>query len=261
MTRRPPSPPTLTPAPTFNRFLTPTTRRAAVGLALAASIFTLGGCKTRALPAVQESGDYNYQRGQYEAALVDYQEFVTRSPGKGEVHAQLGMTYLKLGQTGMAREQLLLANTLRPEDDVIFAEMCETLYQDKKYDDLNRALRSRTVDHGRMQDWALLAMYAEKLGDLDEAQRAWLTAAQVDGGKSVAPQLGLAKLYMSIGDRDRAKKRLAMAYYIDPSNAEVRAAIKQMDEVAGPTFGIPPAESGATATVPTGPTPTGRDGQ
>jgi predicted Zn-dependent protease len=154
----------------------------------------------------------------------------------------LGNTYVKLGETGMGAEQLKLAHTLKLEDDEIFASLCEGLYADKKFDDLNRALRERTIDRGRMQDWALVAKYAERLGDQDEAQRAWLTAAKVDGGKSAIPQLGLARLYAKVGDTARARQRIAMAYFCDPLNGEVVAAAKAMGEIPGPTFGVMPEE-------------------
>jgi Tfp pilus assembly protein PilF len=225
--------------------MTPSRPRAAAALALAALLLGVGGCQTRSLVAVRESGDQHYQFGEYDAALTDYKEYVERQPGNAHVHHMMGMTYLKLGNTGLGREQLYIASTLRMEDDDIFRGLCEGLYQDKKYDDLNRLLRQRTVDRGRMQDWALLAEYSQKLGDKDEAQRAWLTAAQVSGGRAVEPQLGLARLYLETGDKARARKRLAMAYWLDPSNQDTVALIRQMNEVPGPTFGMPPEEFGA----------------
>lgn len=216
--------------------------RLVVSIALLGSALLLSGCKTRSLTAVRESGDWWFKQGDYSAAKAEYLEYAERSPGNAHVHHMLGNSYVKLGETGMGREQLYVAHTLRVEDDQVFADLCEALYQDKKYDDLNRLLRTRTIDRGRMKDWALLATYADKLNDRDEAQRGWLTAAQVDGGQSVEPQLGLAKLYAKVGDRDRARRRLAMAYAIDPKNAEVLNLIREIGEIPGPTFAITPEE-------------------
>lgn len=235
---------------------------ALLGLIAAAGV--AGGCAQRSLVAVRESGDHHYKQGQYDAALTDYQEYIQRSPGKAEVHQMLGNTYVKLGETGLGREQLLMANAMRVEDDAIFADMCEALYIDKQYDDLNRVLRQRTVDRGRMQDWALLATYSEKLGDRDEAQRAWLTAAKVSDGRAVDPQIGLARLYMQVGDLERARKRASMAYWLEPSNPNVQALVMELKEVPGPTLGVMPTEfsgplpphrqplDGRTVVVPTG---------
>lgn len=199
------------------------------------------GCQ-RSLLAVREAGDRHYSRGEYEEAKADYLEYIDRSPARPEVHHMLGRTYMAQGQTGLAREHLLLAHTLRLEDDAIFASTCEGLFADKKYDELNRLLRARTVDRGRMQDYMLLAHYAMLQGDKDEAQSALLTAARVDGGVSIDPQLELAKLYLGVGDRPRALERARMAYFCDPQNGEVNAMLRDMGQIPGPALGIVPTE-------------------
>ena len=219
-------------------------------LALLAVAFLLTGCGARSLVAVRDAGDQHFRYREYDDALVDYKEYIDRNPGNAHVHQMMGNTYIKLGQTGLGCEQLKVAHTLRLEDDEIFADLCAGLYADKKLDDLNRVLRERTIGRGRMQDWVLLASYADKLGDQDEAQRAWLTAAQVDGGKSAVPQLGLAKLYLKVGDKGRARKRLAMAYYCDPMNAEVNQLARDMNDIPGPTYGVPPEEQVGAAPTP-----------
>ncbi len=226
------------------------TRLLAASLILSLGLLTLGGCGARSLVAVRDAGDQHYRYGEFDAALTDYQEYIDRNPGNAHVHQMMGNTYAKLGKTGLGCEQLKVAHTIRLEDDEVFADLCACLYSDKKLDDLNRVLRERTIGRGRMQDWALLASYAEKLGDQDEAQRAWLTAAQVDGGRSAIPQLGLAKLYLKVGDKTRARKRIAMAYYCDPSNAEVNQLVRQMNEIPGPTYGMVPEEQIGTDAMP-----------
>jgi len=204
---------------------------------------SLGGCNMqRSLLAVRQSGDAHFARGEYAEAQADYEEYLGRSPARPEVHLMLGRTLLAQGRTGPAREQLLLANRLTPENDEVFAHVCEGLYQDKQYEELNRLLRARTIDRGRMQDWVLLSEYSQKQGDMDEAQRALLTAARVDGGMSIEPQLGLAKVYMAAGDKTRAIERLRMAYFIDRQNGEIAQLATSMGEIVGPSFGTPPTE-------------------
>ncbi len=218
----------------------------------------LGGCAQRSLLAVRQSGDAHFARAEYAEAQADYEEYLNRSPARPEVHYMLGRTLLAQGRTGPAREQLLLAYRLTPEDDEVFAHVCEGLYADKQYEELNRLLRSRTIDRGRMQDWLLLAEYSQKQGDMDEAQRALLTAARIDGGRSVEPQLGLAKIYMAAGDKSRAIQRLRMAYFVQPQNGEIATLATSLGEIVGPSFGMPPAEmpyspspSSAVTEVPT----------
>lgn len=214
---------------------------AAIGLSVAC---LLSACAQRSLVAVRDSGDQHFRYGEYDAAMVDYDEYVDRNPGNAHVHQMMGNTLVKMGKPAHGCEQLKMAHTIRIEDDEIFADLCACLYADKKLDDLNRVLRERTIGRGRMQDWALLAEYSDKLGDQDEAQRAWLTAAHVDEGRSALPQLGLAKLYLKVGDKERARKRIAMAYYCDPTNGEVVALARQMNEIPGPTYGMMPEEAG-----------------
>jgi len=219
------------------------TRSLMLTVVACSTLMALPGCGgPRALPAVKDSGEFNLRNGRFDEALGDFKEYIDRSPGRADVHYLLGKTYLARGESAFAVEQMHVARSIRMEDDEIFAGLCEALYADKQLDELNRTLRARTVDRGRMQDWALLAQYAEKLGDRDEVQRGWLTAAQVDQGQSALPQLGLARLYLSVGDIAQAKRRAAMAYYIDPLNAEINELVKQLNEIPGPTFGIPPAE-------------------
>lgn len=200
------------------------------------------GCAERSLLAVRESGDSHMEYKEYDAAIKDYEEYLQRAPGNAEVRSSLSKAYLATGQSGMAREQSLVAQAIRVEDDAIFATTANTLYQDKRFEELNKLLRQRTVDRGRMQDFLLLANYSEKQGDVDEAQRAFLTAAKVSGGARYEPHLGLARLYRQVGDKRRARERLAMAYFVAPNEQEVVEEVRKANEVPGPTFGVTPPE-------------------
>lgn len=218
-------------------------RSALAAIAGLSLIGSLSGC-TRTLSACEEAGDDHFERKDYDAAAKDYEEYLDRSPGNAFIRSKLAETYRAQGKTGMAAQHAQVAQAMRVEDDQIFASTARALYDDKRYEELNKLLRQRTVDRGRMADYILLADYSLKLGDLDEAQRAYLTAAKVDGGQHVEPYLALGRLYHQIGDQRRARERLGMAYFIDPKNGEVIQAIKDLGEVPGPTFAIAPPEMG-----------------
>lgn len=207
----------------------------------AALLLAASGCQRSAF-AVRESGERAYAEGDYALAASEFEEYLERVPGNPQVTHQLGRSYVKLNRTAEARERLLVAYSMRPEDDEVFASLCEGLYADKKFEELNRVLRQRAIDRGRMTDYLLIAEYAERTGDRDEAQRALLTAAKVDGGFSLEPQLELAKLYMRAGDRERAVQRLRMAYFIEPTNVEVVGLATQLGEIVGPSWAQTPAE-------------------
>lgn len=203
---------------------------------------TLGGCAERSLVAVRDTGDVYLSEKKYDQAIEQYKEYIDRSPGNAYVYYRLGQAYLGKGETGLARENALVAHSLRVEDDTIFAGAAEALFADKNYEQLNRLLRARTIDRGKMADFLLLGKYSEMQGDVDEAQRAYLTAAQVDQGNSWQPHLALAKLYKKVGDKRRYERRLAMAYFAGPNEPDVGEEIRSSGMIAGPTFGIPPAE-------------------
>lgn len=203
----------------------------------------LSGCAQRSLVAVRDSGDTYLAEKNFDAAISEYNEYIERSPGNAYVYYRLGQAYLGAGQTGLARENALVAHSLRVEDDAIFAGAAEALYADKNYEQLNRLLRARTIDRGKMSDFLLLGSYSERQGDVDEAQRAYLTGAQVDMGNSWQPHLALARLYKKVGDKRRYTRRLAMAYYAGPNEPEVIEEVRNSGEIPGPTFGIPPAEA------------------
>lgn len=211
-------------------------------LSLLMGVSALSGC-TRTLQAVEESGDDHFERKEFDAAAKDYEEYVDRSPGNAYLRSKLASTYLAMGKSGMAAQHAQVAQAMRVEDDAIFASTAQALYQDKRYEELNKLLRQRTVDRGRLADYMRLADYSLRQGDLDEAQRAYLTAAKVDAGKSFQPHLALARLYAQIGDRKRARDRLGMAYAVDPSSGEVNQAIRDFGEIPGPTFAITPPEA------------------
>lgn len=215
--------------------------RMLVCVAAVAVMVVCTGCQ-RSLTAVRESGQRAYKEGDYALAKSEFEEYLERSPGNPSVTHMLGKSYLKLGETAKARERLLVAHSMRLEDDEVFESLCEGLFADKKYEELNRVLRQRTIDRGRMKDYLLLAQYSQQMGDDDEAQRSLLTAAKVDRGMSIQPQLELAKLYMKAGDRTRAVERLRAAYFIDPANGEVQQLAASLGEIVGPSFGMVPAE-------------------
>lgn len=239
---------------------------ASLGLGMAGG---LSGCGGRSLTAVRESGDKHMAAKRFDAAIEDYKEYIERAPGQNaRVYDSLSRAYLATEQTGLARENALLAYALKVEDDAIFAQACEALFRDGKFEQLNRLLRARTIDRGRMRDFLLLGTYSERQGDLDEAQRAYLTAAQVDLDEvgadkaSWQPHLALARLYMKVGDEPRMRERLQMAYYAGPNEPEVNRAVREAGEIPGPTFGRPPraGEPGAMPASGSGPSTGGTGG-
>lgn len=212
-----------------------------LGLLTAAALLTACGGQ-RSLIAVKESGDRAYDRANYDAALVDYQEFVERLPGDPTGRFRLGRTYLKLGRPLQAREQLFIAHSQNVDDDEVAEALAESLYAAGQHEDLYKLLRNRALDRGEIEDYLRLAHFAQRTGDADEARQALLTAARLDKGKSPAVQMELVNFFESIGDRDSALERLRMAYYLAPSDGKIKDRIRAYGDVPGPSFAVRPPE-------------------
>lgn len=219
------------------------TRSVVVACLIAAGIALPACSNTRSLANVELAGDRAYAAGDYELARQEYKEFVDRRPGKARVQHALGKSYLELGQPQAAAQCLWVAHDMDPNNDEYTETLADALYQAGDRGKLYDLLRSMTRQPGRVQDYIRLGHYAALLGHVDEALTALLTAAKIDGGKTVGPQIALAEFYQSVGDHENALTRLRMALYLDPANAEVAAKIRELGEIPGPSFSLVPEEA------------------
>jgi cytochrome c-type biogenesis protein CcmH/NrfG len=204
----------------------------------------LVGCATRSLASIERSGDRAFAAGDYQLASQEYKEYVDRRPGKARVQFALGEAYMALGQPEAASHTLYLAHDMEPTNEQYTTALAEALYKAGDQGKLYDFLRSMTEQPGRVEDYTRLGRYAAQLGDVDEAKTALLTAAKIDGGKTIGPQLALADFYQQVGDKENSLKRLRMALFLDPANAEVAARIRELGEIPGPSFSIVPEEAG-----------------
>jgi tetratricopeptide (TPR) repeat protein len=196
----------------------------------------------RPVPTVMESGENAMRARDYDKARAEFAEVVDRDPGNPDARYGLGRAYLELGKPAEAREQMEVALAAEVENQDFYAGLCKALYEDKKLDELFRLLRQRTADRGSVSDFMTLGFYSRLTGDADEAHNALLTAARLDQGKSVAPQLALADFYESINNVPEASRRLRMAYYIDSANAEVNRRLVAFGHRLAPGLGLKPLE-------------------
>jgi len=209
-------------------------------LLLPLSALFLAACESRTLPAIRNSGEYALEQGDTEKAFADFTEYTQRAPGAAYGHIMLGRTYLARQMPAHAREQFELAYTAEPANEDVIEGLCESLYQDHKYDDLFRLLQQRITEHHSSADYALLGRYSRLTGDADGAQAALMTAARIDKGRHIAPQLELADFYESLGKHDEAVRRARMAYYIDSSSERVTKKLAALGVAVTPGLGIMP---------------------
>jgi tetratricopeptide (TPR) repeat protein len=196
----------------------------------------------RPIPTVMESGENAMRAGDYERARLEFSEVVDQDPGDPQARYWLGRALLAQQKPAEAREQMEVALAADMENEDIYAGLCQALYEDGKLDELFRLLRQRTTEHGAVHDYMTLGEYSRKTGDVDEAHNALLTAARLDQGKHIGPQVALADFYESINNEAEASRRLRMAYFIDSSNAKVNERLVKFGHRLGPGLGLKPLE-------------------
>jgi len=212
---------------------------------MSSAVLVAGGCgNERPLNVVKMSGDRAMERGNHEDALGHYSEWVKRDPSNSRARLSYARALRAVGRQAHAREQLWVAYSLDLNNREIFDELTSTLMASGDHDQLIELLRQRTIDRGAFEDYERLSSYLLRLGDPDEAERALLVGARVDGGRSVGPQLALADFYSTIGDRGNELLRLRMAHYLDPQNEVIARRIRNLGEIPGPTFTLVPTEAG-----------------
>lgn len=208
----------------------------------AASLIALSGCAPVSVIALEEQAARAESREQHETAAQKYQQALDRSPGRVHSRVGLGRTMLELDQPAEARRHFELALSARPDDPEILSSLAEAMVRSGDTQAMYRLLRGRAEQRNTVDDWVRLGKYASLAGDADVAENALLTAARLDRGRSVAPQIALADLYDALGDDAKALTRLRMALFLELGNLEIQDRIRSYGETPGPTFALMPSE-------------------
>jgi len=220
-----------------------TTHRLLIATGLLACVFAAGCSTARPLPFVRTQGDKALDRENYQTAQIEFAEVVSRDPTDWRSRVKLATALEHLDDFPAMREQMAVAYDLRPDDPAILDQYCQSMLLARDNDALIRFLRDLSVSPGRVDDFIRLGYYAALTGDVDEAERALLTAARLDRGHSVEPQMALASFYAKLGDDDRALERLRMALFLAPGDESIMDAIRSYGEIPGPSYAVVPTES------------------
>jgi len=177
---------------------------------------------TRPLHILRSRGDALATGGDYASALVEYKEYVERKPDDVKVRAKLADAYMKTDQPSMAREQWFQCMRVQPDNDDYLDGYAESLYATGQREELIEFLTVQTRERGGPRDYMRQGKISARLGNVDEAQNALLTAAKLDGGRTIGPQLALADFYRSLNDSQNEVARLRMALYLEPNNQAIK---------------------------------------
>ncbi len=218
----------------------PTLRVSLVLLAVAAA---LAGCaKERPLHIVLRDADNAFTRQNFAAAVPDYAIYLDRRPEAVETRYRYGVSLIRAGNPRAAIEELTICTDVFPLREKYTDALAEAMYQANEREALQVLLARTTTERGLVPDYLRKARYSVKMGNLDEARQALLTASKLDQGRSWQVQREIADFYGSVGDRPRQVRRLRMAYFLNPENPDLLDEIRRLGEIPGPTFGIAPEE-------------------
>lgn len=214
-----------------------------VAAALAAAL-ALAACQTqRPVGLLQRDGDQAMRFGHPEIAVEHYQQWVERQPHRAEAHHSLGLALLEAGRPAEAAEHLTVAYDHQPDNEQYFDDMALALREAGRDQTLLTTLHSNAVEQGTMRDYLRLGKNLMAIGSMDEAYQALKTAADMDAGRSVEPQLALADLYNRLDRPSEELRRLRMAYAIDRTDQRVLDRLNALDVIPGPSLALPPEQA------------------
>lgn len=216
--------------------------------AIAASaviISALTGCGSgpRPLPTVKDTAMHWYSVENWPNARGDLEEYLSRKPDDLDMRVLYGNTLLEMNEPLRAKEEFQKVFDFNPANEGAVEGLARAMLGGNERDALIEFLNRRIADRGTVADYLRLGRFAADIGHADDAQEAFLTAARLDRGTTIAPQLALADFYKSVNDQKSEARRLRMALYIEPNNQRIRQRLADLGEVVGPSIPMRPAEA------------------
>lgn len=217
--------------------------RSAALATLALMPATLTGCawEGRSIGAVRADADTAYSDGRYADAAVYYREWLDRRPGVAEAQYRLGRSLLETGDPSRAREAMTIALDLDPDNTRYRDGLVDALVANDEVDEVYALLDRRAAEMDGPAAYLELGDVSRRIGLADDAERAYKLAASLGRPEWPDAQRALANLYRELGDEAQEVERLRVLYYLDPTDPDVRARLRILGEVLGPTAGLRPS--------------------
>ena len=210
------------------------------GLGAGLMILACAGCVQReqTLVSSRTSGDEALRRGQYSLAAAEYERYLEERPARREVMYDLGRAYEGMGQLSAAREAYTLAYEIDPFKTDYVDAVARTTAANGEIDAAFDLLEGIARETERSDAYARLGAFLLEHGFPDEGVLAYRLAASVD--PSAGAYLELAEVLKGFEDRAGALTALSHALWYDLENEDVRAMIRELGGVPGPTFAKSP---------------------
>ncbi|MEX0887347.1 MAG: hypothetical protein WD009_13005 [Phycisphaeraceae bacterium] len=214
----------------------------AAALALVAG---LAGCETATM--MREKGQVALRDGDYDLARHELQRANAAKPGDVRTQYYLGLTHLRLGEPRHAQSALERALTLTRHEEPwrsrVLDLLAEAMHERDQDERLVILLQEAVDETGAARDYVRLGKWQARMGNVDEAGRAFTQATQVAGDDDVQPYLEAAIFYESVGHVDHAVRALRYAHWVDPSHREVAERLRRHGVVPGPAASTQPTRT------------------
>lgn len=194
--------------------------------------------RERTLVSERTAGDAAYERGEYSLAAGHYERYLEERPARREVMYDLGRAYEGMGEMSAAREAYTLAYELDPFKPEYIDAMARAAAANGEIEAAFDLLEGIARESDRSGAYARLGAFLLEFGFPDEGVLAYRTAAEVD--PSGEAYVELARVYRTFDERQLALDALAHALWFDPGSPEIRAMVRDLGGVPGPTFARKP---------------------
>lgn len=211
-------------------------------IALAGVLLSTAGCDTVPNTSLRQRGTVAAARGDHAHAEVNFAQAVKQDPTDWRAQIGLGESLMKQARWFEAQivlERALILRGSNPETPGIVDQIAESLFRQRKVEELNTFLAQSIEAYGTTRDYLRQGNYLAKVGDADGARVAYRKAVEFAAPDDAQPYLALVAFYELIGDRDSALMALRRAYAITPDDKHVNNRLRQYGLVPGPTVGLP----------------------
>lgn len=212
-------------------------------VAVIGSLMLLGGCSkyARSLDMVRADGNAAYAAGKYTVALTDYQEYMERKPGSTEVRYRLGETLMQLHRATEAESHFRAVYDVNPNNVKHAKGLASAMIAGGRGGDGLDFFRAYLDQRPTSEGYFALADLARQAGVPDDAERALLIAAKLDGTTSPEPHRHLGRFYEEMRKDELAVQRWRAVLFFDVMDTEARDHLRALGQVPGPSAALDPS--------------------
>ena len=219
------------------------------GLIVVSSLIVLSGCtsvnkvkRTLALNDLHIQAAVAEDQGDDQKAYDLWTEYVDRRPNSRLAEYRLGLVETRLGLYDQAAGHLRIAHDLEPGNLEYIEALADALAMGNHPESLMKLLRESADEGPAGSGYLRLAKYAQRIGQMDEAQEAIQAAMIHWRGQSPEPYIAMADFAHTIGDQQLEITSLRQALWFDPADQTVLARLSALGLIPGPSLAIEPTE-------------------